>query len=830
MRQFYCLFSRFLVRFSAVFLVICALQACSIFEPPLKSVSSQPGKELQKYALLYSLDSQETMVEFIHRYKFNPSDLEELVSANEQELSRFVINANRYGSIAKATDETAKTYPAKADVIVQLVLKLYPIDQYRVIEELVEVSSISEQNIKNGALLAGLDPEYLFDASASEDMTYRIEPLIHSASITLFNQTEDMQNGLMYKEVNETEWNKGLALQWEPIRGALSGSIVRLKANTDYQIKVTLTNQYDELEEQEYQFTTRTNSPPIDPDKIYQLADIYSGGQLNLEALGIEGSENGWAKIIGDSDTIVEALPEDMSAIHIGSQNYIMLENIKSKGGWRYGIHSKKAHHIWIKGCDISQWGRVATEYRNGKGYHKPESTTPINYDAGIYLERSGVAVIEDCEIHSPNGQANHWGNGHPNGPNALQVVAHHPTEAYRGQFIVRKNRFYGTPEKRFNDVVEGRYNSKSYGGFGRDSAIYGNYFAYANDDLIEIDGGQSNVLVYDNELTQGYCGISTAPNRIGPSYVFNNYIHDLGDERGKEWGAIKMGGLLSSPAGLTNVFENIIVTNRNGIVSASFKGDKTLWVNARNNTIITRRYSNLVGLGIYDSERYEGSSFVNNYIFNTVVESPVYDAIEGDDFLHPLSEQTEPLVSPEQIDRNFDLPVESAFVINNFSKIGMLEPPSDPTDDEQPDYIQVKEAELSSFAKQDKFGAVIELENGIQISGNNWKKMPLQYEIKENSLFKFHIEIEGDAEIVGLAFENNNSLSQNRTFKVDGSQRWGIEDETRTDADTGQNISLPVGEYVKGEMIYIVFVVDADDSSEKNAPTVKFTNMRFEE
>ena len=86
---------------------------------------------------------------------------------------------------------------------------------------------------------------------------------------------------------------------------------------------------------------------------------------------------------------------------------------------------------------------------------------------------------------------------------------------------IVRNNRLYGSDTNRFNDVIEGRQNSWRNGGFVRDSAIYGNYLAFANDDLVELDGGQRNVLFYNNELTQGYTGISVAPNRLGPNYIF---------------------------------------------------------------------------------------------------------------------------------------------------------------------------------------------------------------------------------------------------------------------------------------------------------------------
>lgn len=60
----------------------------------------------------------------------------------------------------------------------------------------------------------------------------------------------------------------------------------------------------------------------------------------------------------------------------------------------------------------------------------------------------------------------------------------------YRGEFIVRNNWFYGLYEYRFNDVIEGRMNIECCGGFVKNFVIYGNYFVYVNDDVIEIDGG----------------------------------------------------------------------------------------------------------------------------------------------------------------------------------------------------------------------------------------------------------------------------------------------------------------------------------------------------
>jgi hypothetical protein len=224
-----------------------------------------------------------------------------------------------------------------------------------------------------------------------------------------------------------------------------------------------------------FSFSTKPNSPPIDPNKIYYLSEIYSGGQLNLEELNIFGSEDGYAKIVGD-DTVIDAGNDVLSAVHIGRQAYVMLENLTIKGGKRYGIYSDRTHDIWIRGCDISNFGRHPAELRNGIAYQDDTVTSPINYDSGIYLEKTGVSVIENCDIHTPNLGANHWGYGHPKGANAIQVWAFHPDEEYRGQMIIRNNKLYGTNELRFNDVIEGRKNTWRNGGFVRDSAIYGNY------------------------------------------------------------------------------------------------------------------------------------------------------------------------------------------------------------------------------------------------------------------------------------------------------------------------------------------------------------------
>tara|TARA_R100000687_G_scaffold58694_4_gene47218 strand:+ start:1900 stop:4359 length:2460 start_codon:yes stop_codon:yes gene_type:complete len=738
-------------------------------------------------------------------------------------------NAESQSSIIELIEQKKK----KQNTYIYVVFTMYPVDGYRLAEKLAASDKIDNETITTASLRAGFDPAIISPPTAANNEGYRIVPLMESASITLYNQTENASAEIKFKAQNDTQWQQGLALQWEPIQGALSGSIVYLTPNTQYEVKVSLSENGVLLSEEQYSFTTRAESPPIDPDKIYYLSEIYQGGQLDIEALGIEGNANGWAKIIGDG-VIIEPAVKDLSAINIGSQNYVMFENITTKGGEKYGIHGYKAHHIWIKGCNVSNFGRVASDFRKGIGYHSAGSSTPINYDSGIYLERSGVVVIEDCEIHSPNGKANSWEFGHPKGPSALQVWGHHRVEAFRGQHIVRDNRFFGAPNRRFNDVIEGRGNRKRDGGFGRDSAVYNNYLAYANDDIIEIDGGQANVLVYNNEITQGYCGISTAPNMIGPSYVFHNYIHDLGDERGKEWTSIKMGGLISSPAGITNVLENLVVTNRNGISASSVNGDRSFWVNARNNVFVSRQYRNMVGLGIYDLEKYSESTFANNLIYNISAQRPVYDVNEGENFLHPESYNTNLISDILHAGSSINIDVEYENLIPNFSQSSdaMIDNATDmPANGDAPlPPIDLSNLTVTSFDNQDSSKAYEINEDGLQItlSGNTWKSVPYNYTVNPDTIVELDINHNGIGEIIGMAFETDNKLTNSHLFKFFGTQDWQSNGPETTLIDEPETLKLNLGQYVTGPINRLVFALDYDDEHSATVPIATFGNIKI--
>tara|TARA_B100000614_G_scaffold207834_1_gene190373 strand:+ start:16055 stop:18169 length:2115 start_codon:yes stop_codon:yes gene_type:complete len=499
--------------------------------------------------------------------------------------------------------------------LIATVFQLFPVTRYPLYHRLRQDPALNELPWTQWANNKKILPPKFLPRQATD--THFVQPLIHSASITLFDKPATVANTVKYRAIGSQTWLQAMPLQHEPITNVLTGSIVHLAPATTYEVEVTLQNHNAAPAQQHLTFTTRANTPPINPDKVYQLADIYQGGTLDLAALNISGDENGWAKIVGSPELPVEANAGDNYAINIGAQSYIYFEDITVKGGRRFAVHSDKAHHLWFNQCDISGWGRAPGHIKNGVAYESENANNPINYDAGFYLKETGVVVVEHCHVHDPIPKANSWKNGHPQGPTAFLTHANHPNPAYKGQVILRHNTFEGKPEHRYNDIIEGRYNGEFYGAFVRDSAIYNNTFKYSNDDVIELDGSQYNVLVYNNDMSHTYAGISAIPNRLGPSYIFNNYLHDLGDDTGKMWTAIKVGGLYTRPTGRVNIWQNYITVYRNAIAASRFEGNSAFWLDVQNNVFITRSANNTSGFGIYDIQPYALSIYKNNYDYN---------------------------------------------------------------------------------------------------------------------------------------------------------------------------------------------------------------------
>ncbi|MBE9125275.1 cellulose-binding protein [Coleofasciculus sp. LEGE 07081] len=132
---------------------------------------------------------------------------------------------------------------------------------------------------------------------------------------------------------------------------------------------------------------------------------------------------------------------------------------------------------------------------------------------------------------------------------------------------------------------------------------------------------------------------------------------------------------------------------------------------------------------------------------------------------------------------------------------------------------------------QQDKNAQVTISEDNrtLQIEGNGWKKLGIDYSITPDTLLEFEFQSNVEGEIQGIGFDTDDSLSRDQLFKLSGTQNWGINSFDDYVTSSGwQSYQIRVGDYLSGEMNYLTFANDHDVSN----PTAssQFRNIRLYE
>lgn len=418
----------------------------------------------------------------------------------------------------------------------------------------------------------------------SDDSLWQVESFDRTVSLSLKNVPSFDAGELKYRSRGSKSWKTGLPVLPNPMQNSAGAVLLDLTADTGYEIQITLYEDGKRVMTRSTTVKTRT-APSFSENNVYPLREVVRDGVLDFKKAGIKRKPGEWIKIVqNNGNPLISS--GDGGTIRVKNASYVYFHDIKLRGGAPHALLIEDSHDIWINGCEIADWGRRAHRYKKGKPYAKDDPESPINYDAGIAVRGSGRITIENCTIHSPRTGSNTWADGHPHGPTGILVDAAHPSVQYQGQIVIRNNTIRASDKERFNDAIESRHNGSMSGGFVRDSFIYGNTIAYANDDLIELDGSQRNVVVFDNVLDHGLCAVSAIPNRQGPSFIFRNQIGVLGDRRGKSFTAIKLGGGLVTPLGVTYVGHNTFSGPRYFVAAAGYRGDHYFWAHFDNNRI----------------------------------------------------------------------------------------------------------------------------------------------------------------------------------------------------------------------------------------------------
>lgn len=425
-----------------------------------------------------------------------------------------------------------------------------------------------------------------------------IVPTYESLSYYYVSNANDCE--IYFRKSGESEWEKA----YKPYKDIYAdtqqfrGSIVNLESGTEYEVKaVELSENGESANEYSEAAATWTDNPSI--AQIINLSEIYSGGSLLLTHLN--GSADGWIKVIGDESTPVIAEGNIRDAVLFDNSRYVIFENVTVIGGARNGINlTESCDNIRIINCDISGWGRRGI-FDSEAGVHRIDGDTP-NWDAAIRLLYTGSVTVERCYIHDPKGSANFWDGEtysrvHPSGPCGVYYGS-------SGTTVIRYNDFVGNDEHLFNDAIESSGNGYIGGGPGKNTDIYGNYIANGADDATELDGSQMNIRYFGNRIENFHCGVSTSANGVGPSYIFENQICDLHFQGVTLGGGIKAGGRGESPYfGKHYIFNNTIDNYGYGIDGIGYDGVSEYHIETRNNIFVSAS-NRAITYGNYADER----------------------------------------------------------------------------------------------------------------------------------------------------------------------------------------------------------------------------------
>ncbi len=383
-----------------------------------------------------------------------------------------------------------------------------------------------------------------------------------------------------YRKESEAQWREGMDLIPYRPDGEFRGSLMDLEPGTRY------------LAECQLYPGSGANPAPVST-LILGFKTQEEAWPLNKEThlVGDKGAQPLVVKDRGTRDawilyapapgrpTVIDAGLEQDHAVLIRNADYVILENLTLRGGRKDCVKIENSHHVVIRRCDISGWGDPGIRKEGLEmGLYVDEGGKLINHQAGVRVdEGSSDVLIEDNFIHAPRGTASSWKYGHPNGPCAILL------SKTKGHHVIRNNDLVGSETHWWNDVIESVPNKDIFGGPHRDSDIYGNTLIFANDDGMELDGGQINVRFWNNLVTHTFCGLSFAPNRRGPAYAFRNLFFMDGEERGITYSTFKMGGDRYLYPGLSLILHNTIFTWKMGLTAGHY-GKGPTPIRTRNN------------------------------------------------------------------------------------------------------------------------------------------------------------------------------------------------------------------------------------------------------
>jgi hypothetical protein len=433
-------------------------------------------------------------------------------------------------------------------------------------------------------------------------------PTFHCMSVYASYAGDDNTNSVCAVRYRVTgsgnTWLNGLNLWTDINTRTYKGSLVYLTPNTSYDVAVDLTD------------TDGTPATTSITNTVSTWSETPQVAVVGGFTTSITGSPNFTISTYGTGVSAmrqygpssgrvfyVVSSQNDARAVIINADN-ILLQNIDFIGGTQNVVKVIGGRtNIWIKNCTFSNWGYPATVLSDSSGqpdqYDNAAVTFGDNNTAGSYR-----CVIESCTVNPPTGSSRSWAvaGQHPGGPHGIFAAN------MSGQNVCRYNWVHGSGLNDgtghwYNDAIGGFQNESSTGEWGKDSDVYGNVVSEANDDAMEIDGGNQNIRVFGNSITNMHTAISTAANSVGPSYIFRNSGQWWSDPGGGSYGGVGVKRGISSGApniGREYLFNNTF-DSRDGKKQAANGSDESGGNSVNYNTVFNGIW-NTVGTCLKDT------------------------------------------------------------------------------------------------------------------------------------------------------------------------------------------------------------------------------------
>ena len=129
-------------------------------------------------------------------------------------------------------------------------------------------------------------------------------------------------------------------------------------------------------------------------------------------------------------------------------------------------------------------------------------------------------------------------------------------------------------------------------------------------------------------------------------------------------------------------------------------------------------------------------------------------------------------------------------------------------------DCVDFAAVTTSSFANQDFDSNFTIFDGGasIQLDNNTWRQTDTTYTITPNTVVEFTFESSVQGEMHAIGFDQDNVLSEDRIFRVYGTQQdFGISDFDTYTGSGQQTFTIPVGQYFTGSGFHLIIANDDD-------------------